>query len=68
MEYCKTLILSILGGIAMTYLNAPLPWTLGPIVFVALGSLIRNGRSTGPCASAIRHSSCSATPWDVHSP
>ena len=41
MEYCKTLILSILGGIAMTYLNAPLPWTLGPIVFVALGSLIR---------------------------
>ena len=57
MEYCKTLILSILGGIAMTYLNAPLPWTLGPIVFVALGSLIRK-----------RHSSCSATPWDVHSP
>lgn len=41
MEYCKTLVLSILGGIALTYLNAPLPWTLGPIVFVALGSLIR---------------------------
>lgn len=41
MEYLKTLILSIIGGIVMTYLNAPLPWTLGPIVFVALGSLVR---------------------------
>ena len=41
MENSTTVNQTNLAGIPMTTLNAPLPWTLGPIVFVALGSLIR---------------------------
>lgn len=63
MEYLKTLILSIIGGIVMTYLNAPLPWTLGPIVFVALGSLVRKRPFRWSLRVRKSPSSCSATPW-----
>ena len=41
MNYLLTLLVAIVGGIAMSLLHAPLPWTLGPITAVSLCSLLR---------------------------
>lgn len=40
MNYLLTLLVAIVGGIAMSLLHAPLPWTLGPITAVSLCSLL----------------------------
>lgn len=41
MGYIRTLLIAIAGGILFSYLHAPLPWTLGPIVLVACVGLVR---------------------------
>ncbi|SFT63260.1 hypothetical protein SAMN02910356_01390 [Selenomonas sp. GACV-9] len=41
MEYVRTIIAALLGGVLFYFINAPLPWTLGPIVVVALIGLVR---------------------------
>lgn len=40
LEYLRTIVVAIIGGICMSIINAPLPWTLGPIVFIAVASLV----------------------------
>lgn len=41
MAYIRTIIAALLGGILFSYIQAPLPWTLGPIVVVALVGLVQ---------------------------
>lgn len=41
MAFLQTLLTAILGGILLSLIHAPLPWTLGPIVAVSLAGLIR---------------------------
>lgn len=48
MNYLLTLLVAIVGGIAMSLLHAPLPWTLGPITAVSLCSLLLRRRFRWP--------------------
>ena len=48
MHYLLTLLVAIVGGIAMSLLHAPLPWTLGPITAVSLCSLLLRRRFRWP--------------------
>lgn len=41
MSYLKTVIIAIIGGIIMTIIHAPLPWTLGPIAAVSIAGMIQ---------------------------
>lgn len=41
MGYIRTMFLAIVGGWLFSYINAPLPWTLGPIVLVSLVGLVQ---------------------------
>ena len=51
MNYLLTLLVAIVGGIAMSLLHAPLPWTLGPITAVSLCSLLLRRRPRWPPAA-----------------
>lgn len=48
MNYLLTLLVAIVGGIAMSLLHAPLPSTLGPITSVSLCSLLLRRRFRWP--------------------
>lgn len=48
MSYLPTLLVAILGGIIMSFIHAPLPWTLGPITAVSLCSLLLRRRFRWP--------------------
>lgn len=41
MAYIRTVIAALLGGLLFSYIRAPLPWTLGPIVVVAVVGLVQ---------------------------
>lgn len=41
MGYVRTLLTALVGGVLFSYINAPLPWTLGPIVLVAGVGLVQ---------------------------
>lgn len=43
-----TLGVAICGGFILSLVNAPLPWTLGPVVAVSLTSLLRKEQLTWP--------------------
>ena len=53
MNYLLTLLVAIVGGIAMSLLHAPLPWTLGPITAVSLCSLLLRRRFRWPLGVRI---------------
>ena len=41
MAYLRTMAAALVGGILFSCIHAPLPWTLGPIVAVALVGLVQ---------------------------
>ena len=41
MAYIRTIIAAVIGGVLFSLIHAPLPWTLGPIVSVALVGLVQ---------------------------
>ena len=41
MPYLKTVMIAIIGGIIMSKIHAPLPWTLGPIAAVSIAGLVQ---------------------------
>ena len=38
MQFLYTLMVAIIGGFVLSLINAPLPWTLGPILFLSVAS------------------------------
>ena len=48
MSYLPTLLVAIVGGVIMSFIHAPLPWTLGPITAVSLCSLLLRRRFRWP--------------------
>ena len=48
MQILFTLGVAICGGFILSLVNAPLPWTLGPVAAVSLTSLLRKEQLTWP--------------------
>lgn len=40
MQFVYTFIISVIGGFLMSLIHMPLPWTLGPILFVSVASYV----------------------------
>jgi uncharacterized protein len=48
-----TLAVAVLGALACVALHAPLPWLIGPLVAVALVSMLRGGLAVPPAARQL---------------